>query len=242
LNTAKVLVGCLLVTTLIAPGCRSAGSAGTESPEAPKLALRAQLLAVLREGVENTRAGRYVEATRYFSFLQQLSSTLQIKDLNARALGNIGACQFALHQYRPALKSFLEARSLAVRAKDSSAAAAFDANIASLYSELGELDSAAAWMKGTMDRLSAPDRADHLPKFLIQLATLRARQNQMDEAARLFQQGIEAADQSRDLDLYANGWNRMGEELLKRGRLVEAEPALLEAYRVRKLNRLTLES
>ena len=71
----------------------------------------------------------------------------------ARALNNIGACQLALHQYRPALQSLLEAHRQAEAAKDASAAASFDINIASLYSELGELDAAAEWTQGTIKRL-----------------------------------------------------------------------------------------
>ena len=63
----------------------------------------------------------------------------------------------------------------------------------------------------------------------------------MPEARQLFDQGIEAADRAGDLSLYANGWNRLGEEYLKRGELARAEAPLLEAYRVRKLNHLALD-
>jgi tetratricopeptide (TPR) repeat protein len=146
----------------------------------------------------------------------------------------------ALHQYRPALQSLLEAHRQAVAAHDSSAAAVLDFNIASLYSELGELDAAAEWIQGTIRRLTGTDRTN-LPQILIQLATLRARQDRMPEARRLFNQGIEAADRAGDLNLYAIGWNRLGEEYLKRGELARAERPLLEAYRIRKLNRLAMD-
>jgi tetratricopeptide (TPR) repeat protein len=63
----------------------------------------------------------------------------------------------------------------------------------------------------------------------------------MPEARQLFNQGIDAADHAADLSLYANGWNRLGEEYLKRGELALAEAPLLEAYRIRKLNRLALD-
>ena len=76
----------------------------------------------------------------------------------ARALGNVGACQFALHRYRPALQSFLEAYHQAEAVNDRSAAAGLDVNIASLYTELGELDAAAEWIQGTIKRLNATDR------------------------------------------------------------------------------------
>jgi tetratricopeptide (TPR) repeat protein len=158
----------------------------------------------------------------------------------ARALGNIGACRFALHRYRPALESFLEAHHEAEAINDRSAAAGLDVNIASLYAELGELDAAAEWIQGTIKRLNAVDRCN-LPQILIQLATLRARQDRMPEARQLFSEGIEAADRTGDLNLYAIGWNRLGEEYLKRGELDQAEGPLLEAYRIRKLNHLAMD-
>lgn len=137
----------------------------------------------------------------------------------------------------------MEARRLARSAGDASAIAAFDTNIASLYTENGDLESAAKWIEGARERLSyAEDRRQHLPRLLIQLATIRARQQRVSEALSLFRQGIELADRAGDMNLYALGWNRWGEELLKTGNLAAAEPALLEAYRVRKLNRLALDS
>ena len=158
----------------------------------------------------------------------------------ARALGDAGACQFALHQYRPALQSLLEAHRQAEAANDQSAAATWDFNIASLYSELGELDAASEWLRGTIQRLTGADQTN-IPQILIQLGTLRARQDRMPEARQLFSQGIEAADRAGDLSLCANGWNRLGDEYLKRGDLARAEAPLLEAYRIRKLNRLALD-
>src|ERR1019366_6448280 len=103
------------------------------------------------------------------------------------------------------------------------------------------LDVAAEGTQGTIKRLNSTDRCN-LPQILIQLATLRARQDRMPEARQLFNQGIEAADRAGDLNFYAMGWNRLGEEYLKRGELARAEAPLLEAYRIRKLNRLAMDS
>src|ERR1019366_7786395 len=138
--------------------------------------------------------------------------------------------------------TFLEAHRLAERAGDASYTAVLDFNIASLYSEMGELEAAAQWIRGVLERMSGEDRREHLPKLLIELAILRARQDRMPEASELFRQGTDAADRAGDLELYAVGWNRLGEEFLKRGDLPRAEAALLEAYRVRKLHRLALDS
>ncbi len=242
MRTAEILACCLLVFPLV----------GTVSKSGPKL--RTQILAseqeaplrraasdaLLREASGLYQAGHYHEALQRFEAARQAAVTAGMPRQAARALGNIGGCQFALHQYRPALQSFLEAHQKAEAANDHSAAAIFDVNIASLYSELGELDAASEWIQGTLHRLNGKDRS-FLPQILIQLATLRARQDRMPEARQLFHQGIEAADGVGDLGLYANGWNRLGEEYLKRGQLALAEPPLLEAYRIRKLNHLALD-
>jgi CHAT domain-containing protein len=205
-------------------------------------ARRAPLLAQLRQGAEAFGTGQYGDAANRFESLRRAALAARDEYVAARATGNLGACQFALRQYQPALRSFLEAHRLAERAGDASYTAILDFNIASLYSEMGELEAAAQWIKGAMERTSGDDRREHLPKLLIELAILRARQDRMPEASELFRQGTDAAERAGDLELYAKGWNRLGEEFLKRGDLPQAEAALLEAYRVRKLHRLPLDS
>jgi CHAT domain-containing protein/Tfp pilus assembly protein PilF len=200
------------------------------------------MLARLRQGADIFGAGRTGDAESYFESLRREALAAGEDDVAARATGNVGGCQFALHQYQPALRSFLEAHRLADQAGDASYTAVLDVNIASLYSEMGELEAAAQWIVGALERVSGKDRRDHLPQLLIQLAIVRARQDRMPEASGLFRQGIDGADRAGDLELYANGWNRLGEEFLKRGGLSQAEAALLEAYRVRKLHHLALDS
>jgi len=200
------------------------------------------LRARLNAGNNLFRAGDYTQAIQTFHGVFEAARGTQLMDLVARADGNIGSCQFALHQYQPALRSFLEAHRIAERIGDENETAALDTNIASLYSEIGDLTTAASWMQGTLERMSGEDGARHLPEILIQLATVRARQERMPEALDLFRRGIDGADRAGNLNLYALGWNRLGEEYLKRDDLPAAETALLEAYRVRKLNHLPLET
>jgi len=196
----------------------------------------------LRQAAETYGHGQYGDAANHFESLRRAALAVRDDYIAGRATGNLGACQFALRQYQPALRSFLEAHRLADHAGDTSYAAVLDTNIASLYSQMGELEAAAQWIKGSLERMSGDDRREHLPKLLIQLAVLRARQDRMPEASELFRQGAAGADRAGDLELYALGWNRLGVEFLQRGDLPKAEAALLEAYRVRKLHRLDLES
>jgi CHAT domain-containing protein len=243
LKTAKVAACCALAFSLIGtarkpvPGRVPIPLLFTENVSAR----RAPLLAQLRQTAGIYGLGQYGDAADRFGSLR--GAALEAGDVYvaARATGNLGACQFALHEYDPALRSFLEAHRLADRAGDASYTAVLDVNIASLYSEMGEPEAAAQWIEGSLSRMSGEDRRQHLPKLLIQLAIVRARQDRMPEASELFRRGTEAADRAGDLELYALGWNRLGEELLKRGSLAQAETALLEAFRVRKLHRLDLE-
>ena len=204
-------------------------------------ARRAPLLAQLRQAADMFGPGQYGDAANHFESLRRAALAVGDDYIAARATGNLGGCQFALHQYQPALRTFLEAHRLADRAGDASYTAVLDVNIASLYSEMGELEAAAQWIEGALERVAGTDRREHLSQLLIQLATVRARQDRMPEAAELFRQGTDAADRAGDLEMYAIGWDRLGEEFLKHDDLPKAEAALLEAYRVRKLHHLDLE-
>ena len=83
---------------------------------------------------------------------------------------------------------------MAVSIGDSSYTAAIDANLCSLYMEMGDLDEAGRRMQGTLERLSGKDRIEHLAQTEILLADLRARQKRMSEALTLFRAGIEGAE------------------------------------------------
>ena len=63
----------------------------------------------------------------------------------------------------------------------------------------------------------------------------------MPEALDLFRRGIDDAGLAGDREVCALGWNRLGEELFRRGDFRGAERPLLEAYRIRKLNHLALD-
>ena len=131
---------------------------------------------------------------------------------------------------------------MAVVSGDASETAALDANLASLYMEMGDLDEAGGRLERVLDHLAGAERAEHLAETQILLAQLRARQRRMPEALALFREGIEGAESKGDWKLAAFAWNRLGEEYLKQGDLMRAETPLLEAYRLRVLRHLTLDT
>jgi CHAT domain-containing protein len=183
--------------------------------------------------------GRFREAAEQYRLLADAATDQP--NVAARARANVGGCQFALHQYQPALQSFLAARQLLHNIHDASGVALIDANIASLYGEMGELGAAAQWVESSISRVSGRDRS-HLPEMLLQLGVLRGRQGRMTDALASFRKGLDAADAAGNIDLYSRGWNLLGEAYLLRGDNANAEPALLEAYRIRKLNHLSLDA
>jgi len=203
---------------------------------------RKSLDALKQEAMGLYRQGRFTEAQSRFESLRKSAMALAELDLAARALINVGACQFALRQYQDALHTFLEARRLAESAGDTNSTAIVDINLGSLYREMGDLDSAVEWTERSFENMSGEDRKLHLPEIQITLASLRASQKRMPEALVLFRQAMEGADRAGNLALYTLACNRLGEELLRSRFLPEAESALLEAYRVRKLHHLLLDS
>jgi CHAT domain-containing protein len=240
---AKALAFCLLALPLVGTVSKSVPKPRAKplatAPEA--LASQRNFVAELRQGAAFFSESRYSEARKQFQYV--LSGASMAHDMRsvARATGNIGGCQFALHEYQAALRSFMEARRLAGIAHDESAVAGLDANIASLFTDTGNLEAAAQWTQGALEHISGEDRRLHLPQIQIQLATLRFRQGRTPEALKLFREGIDGASRANDPDLNALGLNRLGQERLRAHDLAGAEGPLLEAYRIRKLNHLSLD-
>jgi tetratricopeptide (TPR) repeat protein len=160
--------------------------------------------------------------------------------LAAQFLGDLGGCRFALREYREALQTYLEARKLAEAAHDNATAAKLDFNISSLYSALGQIDAASEANGRAMARLSGSERQAQLPRLLAQSAALQAKEGRLPQALDLYRRAILAADRAGDQEMYAMAWNDLGYVYLQHERDSEAEPALLEAYRVRKLNHLRM--
>lgn len=211
-------------------------------PTGPVIGAPSPLRAQLTETVALFRAQKYQEAERQSQ--QLIADAKRVGDWRtaARATGNVGAMRFALRQYRSALAAFLEARGMAVAQHDVSETAALDANLASLYMEMGDTDEAARRIEGVLGRLTGDDRRDHTAETQILLAQLRARQGRMPEALRLFRLGMAGAESANDWKLVSFAWNRLGEEYLQQGNFTAAEPALLEAYRIRVLRGLALDT
>ena len=196
----------------------------------------------MREGGALYAQGQYIKAAEAFERVARAARGARDYRTAARAGTNVGACQFALHQYRAALDSFLHARRLLETAGDANDVAVADANIASLYYQMGDSDAGIQWLNASVERLSGDARSRHLAGMLIQRGVLLAQVGRMPEAVASFGDGIEAAAAAGDWKLYATGCNSLGEAYFLRGDYAAADPPLLAAFRVRKLRRFPMDS
>ena len=208
------------------------------SAPAPASGVRAALLARLKPVRAEFSSGHYRQAAFLAKSGYQDALRAHQLQIVVRFLNNLGGCQLALHQYSDALRTFLDDRRLAQISSDNVMRATLDFNISTLYSQLNQNDIAVLWLDRAAARFPPAERARQLPRLLIQKAALEADQNHLSAAVATYKQGIAAADRAGDLEMYAAGCNDLGFELLEHHDLPRAERALLEAYRIRKLNRL----
>jgi tetratricopeptide (TPR) repeat protein len=237
MKTTKLLVALLSIIPI-------AGTLAHYLPQAREafLALRGKnsarhnlLLLQVKQSSTIFRIGDFNHAATLFEQGYRDALRAGEPQIAARFLNNLGGCRFALHQYRAALETYIEARKLAESVHDNATAAKLDLNISSLYAHFGQMDLAADAIGRATARLSGSERLSQLPKLLTHLAALQADQGHLPQALDLYRQGIAAADRAGDREMYAFAWNDLGYVYLEHGQLPQAEHALLEAYRVRKL-------
>jgi len=255
LKTAKISAGCLLVVLLVGalfwflPHFRVKPLPNEKESSTGN----AKLDDLIAAGGVAFRGGQFDVARSRFESALTLAHEFHKDNLDARLTTNVGACQFAIHEYQAALHSYLDARRRAESDGDTALVAVLDANIASLYGQLGELDSAIQWLSGGIAHVTGKLR-QNLPQMQIEMGSLLARQAlaragsskpspaSMAQSLEFFRTGIDGADRAHNYAVYAMGWSRLGEELVRQGQTQGAERAFLEAYRVRKLHHLALES
>jgi len=155
-----------------------------------------------------------------------------------RTLTCIGACKYGLFRYRDTLQAWLEARQLSEGVGDWVNLGSLNANLATLFIVMGDLDAAVdAAERGVLDA----DRggfADGVARAQIELEIVRAKQGRLEESAAAMNRAVMVAEREGNLATAAEAWDHFGEELLAHEELAEADRALTEAYRLRKLHGL----
>ncbi len=194
---------------------------------------------------------QYGEAIRLYQAARRLALLEGNRELAIQFINNIAGCYHLSYEYREAIQFYRlaheESRSIGSKAQESLAAL----NIASLYTETGENQLAS----GMLSSQSLGD-AHFLPSTrldsLLQLGNIYTRLGKHDEAKAVFQRALAEADTEPATgvsDPYAarlKQWPAAAYELRRawvfaviseslnwRGKFKDAEPYILEAFRLR---------
>src|SRR5262249_18786023 len=161
-RTVRLSVCCLLFVSLVGSRVRPAPKPRAQPlPGQAESSRQTSIRSILKEGAAFFVQGRYTAAAEKFAAARRRAAENGERRLEARAIGNLGGCEFALHRHEEALRIYREAYHLAKREGDTSYVAVLEANISSLYAQLGELDAAVAWKERALKGLGARDR-EHL--------------------------------------------------------------------------------
>jgi tetratricopeptide (TPR) repeat protein len=225
-QTSHVSPSIWILPLVGAVGC-SVPSARPRSlaPSQQGSAIRSDLSLLFKASQDIFRAGQFELAAVSFQKGYENAKAARENYLALRFVANLGSCRLAQQHSQEALRIFLEALELAHTSGQTGMAGVLETNVSSLYTGLGERDTAVRYAERALAHLRGKERAAYLPKLLIHMGTLRADQDRMPEAAALFRRGIDAADAAGDLDAYAVGWSRLGEAYLERRDLASAEAA-----------------
>src|SRR5436309_650547 len=154
-------------------------------------------------------------------------------------LSAIAQCHVAQHRYREALDEYLAVRKAFVSLQaPKNTLSALNGSLCTLYVLLGEYDAAFEAIRLGISQIPAGESNGLRARHLVGLAAVLSQQGKTTEAVELWKQAIGAAEQVDDSELRSRAWDNLGLELLMQHRLPEAEEALIEAFRIRKLNRL----
>jgi len=190
--------------------------------------------------VEFTRAARACRAAGDFAGLESVYSqgyerAKQLSNVSAQIsyLSNLGTTRMLVLHYDTALQAYLEASDLAERIGDWSATGGIAANLAVLYQWLGDPNSALSALergKAALDRLQIPPL--YKAQLLMRLRSVRADLHQSPTEPS-YEEAIEAARETGDIDAEAAAWDLLGKEEIAAGELRDAEASLGRALRLR---------
>lgn len=152
----------------------------------------------------------------------------------ARMLMSVGGARFAAYHYRGALTAYLDAERSALLAGDLADAAAVEANLASLYLELWDIDSAVRSSEQARAKCAFLQRPYFEAQLLVQLGRVHALLGD-GQADRFYAEGVEAARRDGNVRVEAAAWDYIGQDRLAASDLASAERAFNRAFMLRSL-------
>jgi CHAT domain-containing protein/tetratricopeptide (TPR) repeat protein len=179
---------------------------------------------------------KYAQAIRAFSEGADLAKHAGDLLRAQRFLNALGGSYLTVYQYRKALNVYEEARKLARQNRAAEVEAVIELNLTTLYTLLGDVDSAQREIGEAKRRLPASSR--YWASLHARQARLALRTGDSSSVEREVKDGLDAADAAGNAETRADLCEDLGLLRMQRGDFDGAEEALLEAYRLRRLQRL----
>ena len=151
----------------------------------------------------------------------------------AKCLINAGGAQLAMFRYHDALGTMERARKMAEQSGDRDFTSSSNANIASLYLQMGNY--AGAEEAGERALSGLRESNPMYARVMIPLAQIQAEQHGLATAEPLLRKAIEGAYRTNDPDTAAWAYEYLGFRYEQEHRLDEADFALTESLRIRKM-------
>lgn len=228
---SRVVLACVLVFP-------TTGPTGDRLPDFHPRSSRSNLGLIRTKGNTLYRSRQFLEAARVYQLGYDQAIRLGDRAAALRFLINLGGARLAMFEYRPAMLALVEARRLAREMGDMEMLAVAACNLSSLYLQQQELNAGVRADDEALLALQRHGPTKYGPLLLVHSAVLLARQSDIDGAVALFRRAIREADIQGDSATVAFAWNQLGRVLLDGGQLDAAESALLEGFRLRRLNQL----
>jgi CHAT domain-containing protein len=228
-NIVRIASFAAFSTALLGVGCTTFTTPLQNQKRSEKRLLRRKLRAIYPLYSQH----KLTEAIS--AYLSAAEESIKQRDFESasKLLLNAGGCQLAIFRYQDAFGTMERARQAANRTGDRDVIAMANANIATLYLQMNNSSGAAQ----AADRALANLREGN-PFFsavIIPIAQVRAEQNDLAHAEPLLRRGIDAAYSAGTLNTAASAWDYLGYRYTLAHRLPEADRALTESLRLRKM-------
>lgn len=187
----------------------------------------------MAEGIRLRSAGKLTEATRAFRRAAGEAKRSENRAGEAAALIAIGGCEIRLHRYSASFKTSTRAKELALQAGDFTIAGRADVSISTIYSQLGDFESAKATAEEAATYLENSPRRDYFAMSLAARGETEFGLDQNEAGKDSMRRALAVARESRDEPVVADIADRFGIWLVLKSELRQAEALVRESLRIR---------
>ena len=194
--------------------------------------------AALADGRSLRKAGKLGEALSHYNLALSLARKRKNTQQVARSLISIASVQLLSFEYQSALAAAREALQLARSSNDYQLAGRASGTIASIYTQLGDFQTAESEGALAVDQLKrAPPQAPRVREYLVNALYLQAslcyEEGKIGEGETFFHQAIALAQQIGDKSLEASAWDDRGLALLRDKQELSAGDSSDKAFALR---------